>query len=187
MVKLAAKFVPVLVDGDVDKEFGTKYGVSGFPNTVFADPKGKKISFVAGAVDTKAFLAEVKAALKKVGPVALKKAAKDLEDAAQDLEKAREKKEWRPILKAVAAIEKIGHEGQALEAARKAKADAAEEAGKRLEAAKALKADGKVPEARSSLAKIASEFEGLDTAVEAKTLVKEIDAAAGPKDGGAPK
>ena len=179
-MKLAAKFVPVLVDGDVDKSFGTEYGVAGFPNTVFADPKGKKISFVTGAVDTKAFLEEIKSALKKIGHVAPKKAAKDLEDAAAALAKAREKGDWRATIKAAAAIEKINHEGTALDAARKAKADASEEGKKRIEAARALLAEGKGPEARAAAVKVATEFEGTDEAAAAKTLVKEIDAAAQP-------
>jgi len=180
VVKLAEKFVPILVDGDVDKTFGTEFGVSGFPNTVFADPKGKKVSFVAGAVDTKEFLGVIKGALKKIGPVAPKKAVKELEEAAAALSKAREKGDWKAALKAAGAIEKIKHEGAAMEAARKAKADAAEEAGRRLEAARALLKDGKAPEARTAAAKIASEFEGLDAATAAKDLVKEIDAAAPP-------
>lgn len=180
MVKLAAKFVPVLVDGDVDKAFGTEYGVSGFPNTVFADPKGKKISFVVGAVDTKAFLDEVKSALKKIGPVAPKKAVKELEDAAAALSKAREKGDWKATLKAAAAIEKIKHEGPAMEAARKAKTDAAEEAKKRVEAARALLKDGKTAEARAAAVKVMTEFEGTEAVAAAKDLVKEIDAAAPP-------
>jgi hypothetical protein len=180
VVKLASKFVPVLVDGDVDKEFGKEYGVSGFPNTVFADPKAKKVSFVTGAVDTKAFLEEMKSALKKIGPVAPRKAVKDLEDAAAALAKAREKGDWRATIKAAAAIEKINHEGPALDAARKAKTDASEEGKKRIEAARALLAEGKAPEARAAAVKVATEFEGTDEAAAAKALVKEIDAAAQP-------
>jgi len=183
VVKLAQKFVPVLVDGDVDKEFGKEYGVSGFPNTVFADPKGKKISFVVGAVPTNSFLDSLKSALKKVGPVQPKKAVKELEDAAAALAKAREKNDWKGALRAAAAIEKIKHEGPALEAARKAKADAGEESKKRLDAAKALIKDGKAPEAKKELQKIASEFEGLDAAVEAKNLLKELEGPA-PGEGG---
>lgn len=179
-MKLAAKFVPVLVDGDVDKAFGTDYGVSGFPNTVFADPKGKKVSFVTGAVDTKTFLDDLKAALKKIGPVAPRKAVKELEDAAAALAKAREKGDWKAALRAVGTIEKIQHEGPAMEAARKAKEDAGAEAKKRLEGAKELQKDGKVPEARAALVKIAVDFEGIDASAEAKELVKEIDAAAAP-------
>jgi len=181
VVKTASKFVPVLVDGDVDKEFGKEYGVSGFPNTVFADPKGKKISFVTGAVPTASFFDSMKSALKKIGPVAPKKAVKELEDAAAALAKAQEKKDWRAILKASATIEKINHDGPALEAARKAKADAAEEAGKRLEAARALLKDGKAPDARAAAVKVSIEFEGTEAATAAKALVKEIDAAAPPE------
>jgi hypothetical protein len=175
VVKQVSRFVPVLVDGDADAEFGKDYAVRGFPHTVFADPKGKKIAAVVGAVDTKVFLDEVKSALKKIGPVRLKKAAKDLEDAAEDLAKAREKKDWRATLKAAAAIEKIGHEGTALADARKAKAEAAEEAAKRLDEAKAARKDGKADEAKKLLRRIVSEFEGLDAAVEARNLLKEMD------------
>lgn len=185
VVKLAGKFVPVLVDGDVDKGFGTEYGVSGFPNTVFADPKGKKISFVAGAVPTKEFLDLLKGALKKIGPVQVRKAVKELEDAAAALEKARQKSDWKATLRAVASIEKIKHEGPAMESARKAKTEAGEEAAKRLEAAKALVQEGKLPEARTALGKIASEFEGLDAAAAAKAMIKEMDAAPPPAPGGA--
>jgi len=181
-VKLAQKFVPVLVDGDEDKSIGTEYGARGYPTTVFTDAKGKEIGRVGGYVPTPDFLSGLKNALKKAGNAPLKKAAKDLEEASAALAKAREKSDWKATLKAAGTILKINHEGAALEAARKAKEEAAAEAAKRLEAAKGMKAEGKVPEARATLSKIASEFEGTDPASEAKAILKELDAM--PPEGG---
>ena len=176
MVKLAQKFVPVLVDGDVDKEFGTKYNAEGYPHTIFTDPKGKEISRTVGAVPVAEFLGDMKSALKKIGPVPPKKAAKDLEDAAADLAKAREKKDWRATVKSLKAIEKIDHEGPALDAARAARKEAEDEAKKRLTDAAALVAAGKDAEARAALSKIVSEFDGLDQGAEAKDMLKLLDA-----------
>ena len=185
VMKFAEKFVPVLVDGDVDKELGAQYGASGYPHSIFTDPRGKLVSKVVGAVPTDRFLDEMKAALKKIGPVAPKKAAKDLQDAMGNLVQAQGKSDWKAVLRASAAIEKINHEGAELKAARAAKEAAKTEAGKRLDEGKKLRADGKRPEARTALGKVASEFEGLDAAVEAKNLLKEMDAEdMPPKDGG---
>lgn len=183
-MKLASKFVPVLVDGDVDKELGTTYGARGYPHSIFADSKGKLVSKVVGAVPAEKFLDEMKSALKKIGPVQVKKQVKELEEAAAALAKAREKSDWKAVLKAAATIEKIDHEGPALEAARKAKSDAVDEAKKRLDAAKELIKAGKPDEAKPALGKIVSTFEGLDAAVEAKNLLKELAGPTEPKDGG---
>lgn len=183
MVKLAEKFVPILVDADVEKDLCSKFGVNGFPQTVFVDLKGKQVGEVGGYVDTSVFLGRMEAAAKKLGPVKLKKAAKDLEDAGKALAKAREKKEWRATLKAVVVIEKIDHEGAVLDAAREARKEASAEARKRVDEGKDLIKVEKKEEARRVLLKVASEFEGLDEAVEAKNLIKEMDAPP-PEDGG---
>lgn len=177
MLKLAEKFTPILVDGDVDKEFGKEFGVSGFPNTVFADPRGKKVAVVTGAIPTGEFLDKMKAAVKKIGPVQPKKAAKELADATEALARAREKGDWRVALKAAASIEKINHEGPGLDAARDAKKAGAEEGAKRLAAAKEQLQAGKAADARAAAAKVASDFEGTEPATEAKALLKELDAA----------
>jgi hypothetical protein len=184
VLKLVEKFVPVLVDGAKDKEFGARFGVSGYPNTVFVDPKGNKVSVVTGYVETGRFADAVRSALKKIGSVQVRKQVKELEEASAALAKAREKSDWKAALKAAATIEKINHDGPALVDARKAKADAEEEAKKRLDAAKGLIKDGKAEEAKAALGKIASTFEGLDAAVEAKNLLKELAGPAEPKDGG---
>lgn len=175
MLKTVEKFVPVLVDGASDKEFGTTYGVSGYPMSVFADPKGKKVDVIEGYVETPQFLDQMKAALKKIGPVQLKKAAKELQDSAAVLAKAREKNDWKGVIRAALAIEKIGHDGREMQAARDGKKAAGAEGGKRFAEAKKLKAEDKLPEARAALVKIVAEFDGLDVAVEAKKLLQEID------------
>jgi len=182
VVKQAEKFVPILVDADVEKELCTKFGVNGFPQTIFVDLKGRQVGEVGGYVEKSVFLGQIEAAVKKIGPVKLKKAAKDLEDAGKALAKAREKKDWRATLKSVAAIEKIDHEGKTLDAAREAKQEASAEARKRVDEGKDLLKVEKRDEARKVLQKVVSEFEGLEEAAEAKTLLKELDAKA-PEDG----
>ena len=187
MVKLAEKFVPVIVDGDVDKEVCGKFGVNGFPHTVFLDTKGKVAGQVGGAVSADRFLASMEAAVKKIGPVKLRKEAKDLEDAGKALEKARDKKDWKGTVKAVLAIEKINHEGAILEAARTAKKEASAEAGVRLDEAKRLDGAGKKEEARRILLKVSSDFEGLEEAAAAKALLKAMDAPPPDAGDGKPK
>jgi hypothetical protein len=180
VVKLAEKFVPILVDGDVEKDLCAKYGARGYPHTVFADPKGEAVGNVGGFVPTSTFLSKMESAVKKIGPVRLKKAAKDLEEAGQALAKARAKKEWKAILKAVAVIEKVNHEGAILDAAREARKEAAAEARKRVDEAVDLRKTGKVDDARRILLKVSSDFDGLDEAAEAKALLKEMDATPPP-------
>ncbi len=173
MVKLAEKFVPILVDGDVDQEFGTTYGADGFPHTIFADAKGKELLKIAGAVPTAEFLDGMKGVVKKLGTVQLRKPARDLQEASAAMAKAREKGDWRAILKAANAVLKIDHPGKELDSAREAKAAAVVEADKRLDAAKTLLAAEKKDEARAALGKIVSEFEGLDAAAAAKKILAE--------------
>ena len=57
MVKLAQKFVPILVDGDVEKDLCAKYEVKGYPQTVFADARGKVLGQVGGYVEKKSAVA----------------------------------------------------------------------------------------------------------------------------------
>lgn len=185
MVKLAGKFVAIIVDGDVDKDLCSKFGVKGYPQTVFVDTKGKVAGQVGGYVETSAFLSQMSAAVKKVGPVQVKKQAKDLEDAGKALAKAREKKEWKATVKQVLAIEKINHEGAILDAAREARKEAAAEARARIDEAKGLDTAGKKEEARKILLKVASDFEGLDEAGEAKQALKAMDPPPTDAGGGA--
>ena len=175
MVKQAEKFVAILVDGDVEKSLCAKYGANGFPHTVFVDSKGKVLGEVGGYVETNIFLGRIEAAAKKAGPARPKKEAKDLEEAGKALAKAREKKEWKAVLRAVVAIEKIKHEGEILDAATEARKEAVAEARKRVDEAKDLIKADKKEEARKILQKVASEFDGLDEAKEAKDLAKELE------------
>ena len=182
MVKLAERFVPILVDADVEKDVCAKFGARAFPHVVFADAKDKVFGDVGGSVPAKEFLQGMESAAKKLGPPRLKKAAKELEDAGRALAKARDRKEWKAVLKASAAIVKIDHEGPILDAARAARKEASAEARRRMDEAIDLRKTGKPEEARKILQKVASEFEGLDEAVEAKNLLKEMDAPP-PDDG----
>ena len=188
VVKLAEKFVPILVDADVEKEICSKFGANSFPRTVFVDLKGNSVGEVRGAVDKGVFLGRIEAAIKKIGPVKPKKQAKDLEDAGKALAKAREKKEWKATVKQVLVIEKINHEGTILDAAREARKEAVAEARVRIDEAKRLATAGKTDEARKILLKVASDFEGLDEAGEAKQALKAMDppadAGGGPKGEG---
>jgi hypothetical protein len=188
VAKAAAEFVPVLVDAGGDKGFAKEFGVGGAPAVVFADPSGRVAGRVDEVLEPAEFLAALRAARRRIGYAPLKKAARDLRDAAEALEEARagEKPDWRAALRAAAAIEGIGHEGREMEAARKARKDAIAESGKRLRDAKRLRADGKPDEARAEFRRIAREFEGLDAAVEARNLLKEMDEAPGTggDDGG---
>jgi hypothetical protein len=182
VLKVAREFVPVLIDGDVDKEFGTKWSASGYPHVIFASAKGKELGRVRGYVPTDRFLTAIQDALKKNGKIRLTRAAKALEKADTDLAKARTKGDWRGVLRAVLAIEKIGHEGPALKRATEARKEAEEEAARRVETARALIEKGELETAKKLLRALRTEMAALkDIGKEAKALLGEI--AAAEKDG----
>lgn len=171
-------FITVLVDGDVDKDFGKEYQASGYPNTVFTDSKGKKLVQVAGYKKKDEFFEEIKSALKKNGPVRLTKAAKALAEAGADLTATREKGDWRGALKAIEAIEKIGREGAELDAAKAARTEAETLSAAKVTEAKALVAEKKFGEAKAILLKVRADFEKLPAGADAKKLLAEIVKAA---------
>ena len=178
VLKIVREFVPILVDGDVDKEFGSQFSASGYPHVVFVNSRGKELGRVRGYVPTAEFLAQATAALKKNGRIRLTKAAKALEKADADLTEARRKGDWRGVLRAVAAIEKIGHVGAVLERAADARTAADAEASSRIAAARALVEEGKADEARKILSKVRSHFAALPERVkEARDLLGEIEKA----------
>ena len=169
MLKAASEFVPILIDGDVDKGFGKQWNASGYPHVIFASAKGKELGRVLGYVPAPQFLSQIQGALKKNGRVRLTKAARALEKADADLS-------------AVVAIEKIGHEGAALARAREARAAAENEAARRLALARELIEEGKLDEAKKLLRTFRSELAALkEPGKQAKALLGEI--AAAEKDG----
>ncbi len=110
-VKVLAHFTPILVDGDVEKKITAKYGVSGYPNTVFADAKGKAVKSVSGAVPTNTFKNAAEAAAKKAKKGKPSKEFKALQKADAELTKALDKDSPSKAIAAVKKIEKIGRKG----------------------------------------------------------------------------
>jgi hypothetical protein len=180
---LASRFVPVLADADREEDFGIAHRVRTFPTILVLDPAGAEAGRVEGAADAARVADLLRKALKKPGLSRPTAAERDLGRASAALARARTAKDWRSLLAAASSIERIGHEGPELEGARAARREATAEAVVLLAAAKALIAKGMNGEARQALARIAREFEGVDEAVEAKNLLREMD---GPKPGGGP-
>lgn len=61
VAKVKRSFTAILVDGDEDKEFGPKYGLSYYPSVVFTDMQGNAIETLNGAGEE-----EFKAAVAKL-------------------------------------------------------------------------------------------------------------------------
>lgn len=180
VVKLLSKFTPILIDGDVEKEITKKYGISGYPNTVFADMKGEAAGPpIRGAVPLDQFRQKAEEFAKKVKSGKPSKDYATLTSARADLEAAQAKKDVAKQLAAIARIEKVNRKGEILDAALAVKKALLEEGAKRLDAAKAAAADDATKEAAvKDLRKIAAEYKGTEIGVEAAKLVKELTAEA---------
>lgn len=175
MVKVLAKFTPILVDGDVEKDVCKKYGVRGYPHTLFADVKGEPAGAgISGAAPVAAFLAKAEEFAKKVKPGKPSKDFATLTAAKEELEAAQKKADVAKALAAIAKIEKVNRPGDILDAALAAKKTLLEEGRKRLDAAReAAKGDGK-DAAVKDLKKLAAEFKATEIGKEAASLVREL-------------
>ena len=174
MAEALKDFVPVLVDGDVEKDVTAKLGVSGFPDTKFIDAGGKTLGEVGGFVEPDAFLQSVKAARAKIKTLALTPAYARILKARQDLDKSLEKKDWAKVLSSAEAVEKAGHEGPESRAAAKAREQARAAAKEALDAAEALASQGKTPDAVNAFDKAAAVFKGLPEAKQAADRMNEL-------------
>ena len=167
-------FVPVLVDGDTEKDVCTKFSVSGYPHIKFVTAGDEKVhGTIRGAAPDSDVSKQIDGALQSIGPIRLSKAYSKLLKAQRALKKAQEKGDPKKVLRAVADIEKIGHEGPELDAALAAKAALVTKATAELEAAQALlESDAKAGQA--ALKKIKSTYKGLEVAEQAAELLKGL-------------
>lgn len=175
MVKSLSGFTPILVDGDTEKEVCAKYGVKGYPHTIFADVKGEAAgAAISGAVPTDQFRSKAQDFAKKIKQGKPSKDFATLTAAKADLEAATAKKDVAKSLAAIAKIEKVNRPGELLDHALATKKALLEEGQKRLDAAKAA-AEGEGKEAAlKDLRKLATEYKGTDIGTEAAKLVKEL-------------
>ena len=184
VVRTARKFVPVLVDGDAEKEFARLSWVPSFPTILFLNPLWEEVDRFQGFATPATLSACMNAALLKMPGWLPTWAARDLDRADAALAAARERGEWREVCRRVLAIETIGHEGPAMERARAARAAAEAEAKKRLGDATDMVKAGKDDEAAGALRGIARDFEGFEAAAEAKSLLGLLESDPGGGDDG---
>ena len=177
-----SEFVPVIVDGDVEKEVCKKFQVTGYPHVVFLSAEEKTLGVIHGCADVKEFLAGIKAARAKLGKeIALTPGYMKLLKARKDLDQAMGKKGYAAALGAIQAIEKIHHEGPDSLAAARAKEALSAEAKAALEDAEAKAAEGKKVEALKAFDQTAKTFKGLDEAREAAKRAEELRKEPEPK------
>lgn len=173
VVKAVSAFTPILVDGDTEKDVKSKYGVSGYPTTIFADASGKAGKTVVGYVETKTFLQAVEEAAKKIKPGRPSKDFAALTAAKADLDAALAKKKTAEALAAIAKIEKVNRPGAILDAATAAKKQLLDEGRTRLDAAKETAKTDK-DAALKDLRKLAQDYKGTEIGTDAAKLVKEL-------------
>lgn len=166
-------FVPVLVDGDTEKEIVGKFSVNGYPHVKFVDTTEKSHGQIEGFVATNEALGKVQAAAKAAPQQRPSKDYKKIYAASQDLAKAMAKQKYTDALKAIQELEKAPHKGLDLLRAQVAKAEIVKIAQKELDEAKAL-IESKPDKAKSELMKISKTYAGLEIAEEAKKLVQGI-------------
>lgn len=80
----------VYVDADwgkKNKDLSSKYGVGGYPHTVFTDPEGKEVGNVGGFAPTENFLPEVEKAAKTKKAAAFLESWEEAQTAGKDEEK----------------------------------------------------------------------------------------------------
>lgn len=165
-------YIPVLVDGDTEKDVLQKFGVGGFPTLKFMDSKGT-VTGQMGQRSADALIRSAEAAAKKAGS-RFSKAYMTLVKADAKLQKAMAKEKYKDALKAIKSIEGVGREGSHSMKAAKIKTEIEETAQKRFEEAKSL-IESKPGKAKGQLKKISKEFAGLDVAAEAKKLAATIE------------
>ena len=174
ILKLLEDFVPILVDGDVEKEVTKRFGVNGYPDTKFLDKKQKVLETVGGYVEKDRFKDAVEGARKKVGKIVLSADYKKLLEASAKLKAALEKSRYKDALRAIKAIEDLKHEGPDLDAARAAGTEIAAVAAQRMTEAEAVVAEDP-KKAKSLYLKIVSEFDGIEAAKEARKRAAAIE------------
>ena len=175
VVKALSGFTPILVDGDAENAVCKKYGISGYPGTVFANAKGEAAgATIVGAVPVKDFLQKAQDFAKKIKPGKPSKDYAVLTAAKTDLETAQAKNKVADALTAIAKIEKVNRPGAILDAAVAAKKALLEEGRKRLDAAKAATEGEGKEAALKDLRKLAAEYKGTDIGTEAAKLVKDL-------------
>lgn len=188
VVKILAKFTPVIVDGDVEKDICTKYKANGFPKVVFCDVKGEAVSAVDGYVPKAEFQAKAEDAAKSIKSGKPSKEYQALVDAKADLDKALgtagdkpgAKVNVKAALQAIAKIEKLGRPGEIADAAKAAKDKLLAAGQAKLDEARTAFEAGEKDAARKTATSVASDYAGTDLADAAKKLVAEIGPAAPP-------
>ena len=182
VVKVLSKFTPILVDGDTEKSVCEKYGIKGYPMTVFANVKGESAGpTIEGAVPKSQFLSKAEDFAKSIKAGKPSKDFKTLTDAKADLDAAQAKKDVAKSLAAIAKIEKVGRPGQILDAAVAAKKALLEEGRKKLDEAKAASAGDGKGAAVKTLKKLAADYKGTEIGDEAAKLVAELAPPPPPK------
>lgn len=167
-------FVPVIVDGDVEKKVMDKFGVRGFPTVKFVTADEQEHGTLRDR-SPRGVMAIADQTLKTVGPIKLTKAFRNLMKSDAKLDKAIAKKKNKDAIKAINEIEEIGHKGVVFDKAMKEKKRITEVAEKQLAEAKGLM-DESPGRAKTKLKKIARDFKGLEIADEANKLLKSLDA-----------
>ena len=166
-------FVPVLVDGDEERNALGSYSVRGFPTVKFLNSQGREIKDAGYARQANVFIALVEATAKEIGKPKLHKDYVTFVKESAKLEKAMAKKRYKNAIKAIKAIEVVGREGKIPTAAAAEKAKLVEIAQTQMEEAKAL-IEETPKRARTKLKKISKEFAGLEIAEEAKKLAATL-------------
>lgn len=186
MVKALDDFVPILVDGDTEKDVCRKFSVTGYPNTRFLDASGKELGTIGGYVPADGFLQRLEAARTQVeGEIPLMPVRPRQSKPWKAVVDALGKEDYPGALKALGTIEKAKPGARELRAVARARERIAAAAKEALEKALALAdEEGKAQEALAALEKVAKDFKGLPEAKEAADKVAEIRKSLAPPKGG---
>jgi hypothetical protein len=177
ILDLASRCVATVADAEREAEFGIRNRVRTIPTILLLDAAGRETGRAEGVVDAARVAALLREAIRKFGPARPGSEARALERSAAEVAKSREAKDWRRVIAAADAVEKIGHEGPELELAREARREAAREATGRLDAARALIAQGERTDGRRLLERVARDFEGIEQSAVALSLLQDMNGA----------
>lgn len=177
VVKVLAKFTPIIVDGDTEKSVCTKYRANGFPKVVFCDMKGEAVSAVDGYVPKDQFLAKAEDAAKSIKSGKPSKEYQALVEAKEDLDKALAGNKVKAALQAIAKIEKTGRSGDIPDEAKAAKEKLLAAGRAKLDEARKTFEGGDKDAARKVVTALVSDYAGTDLADAAKALLAEIGPA----------
>lgn len=168
---LQSKFIFVEVDGDKEKGLVRKYGIEGYPSTVFIDKSEKQLGSIVGFVPADKFVQEALKAYEKVGPVVPEKELQQMTALWEKGSAAYERGEYRTAIEALSAVASSKVDAEPVGKARELLVDIARRGHELVAEARTLSNDGRYAEAIPQLKSLIEQFAGTSVSKDAQEVL----------------